>query len=187
MRRSPIPLGPLLFALALAACGEDKDAAPPPPAALTQDAIGHYDQMTVLDHDGPKGQIFVKGRDTPFWFSSVRDAVAFTLLPEEPKDIRAIYVQDVGRAQSWRDPGPQSWTDARAAHYVIGSKRMGGMGQPEAVPFSAREAADAFARDNGGRVVAFAEIPPDYILGDAPPSAQTAATPKGHSGHGKGH
>jgi len=163
----------LLAALALAACGEEKDAAPPPPAALTQDAIGHYDHMAVLDHDGPKGQIFVKGRDKPFWFSSVRDTVAFTLLPEEPKDIRAIYVQDIARAQNWRDPGPQSWMDARTAHYVIGSKRMGGMGQPEAVPFSAREAA-IVARD--------------YILGDGPPSApQTAGTPKGHSGHSKGH
>lgn len=168
---------PLLFVLALAACGEEKDAAPPPPAALTRDAVGYYDQMVVLDHDGPKGQIFVKDRDKPFWFSSVRDTVAFTLLPEEPKDIRAIYVQDVGRAESWRDPGPQSWIDARKAHYVIGSKRLGGMGQPEAVPFSSREAAEAFVRDNGGQVVAFADIPRDYILGDAPASANAAAKP----------
>ena len=176
-----------LLVLLLAACGEEKDAAPPPPAALTRDAVGHYDQMVVLDHDGPKGQIFVKDRDKPYWFSSVRDTIAFTLLPEEPKDIRAIYVQDIGRAQSWRDPGPQSWIDARTAHYVVGSRRPGGMGQPEAVPFSAREAADAFARENGGRVVAFAGIPRDYILGDSPTSAQTAGAPKGHSGHSQGH
>jgi copper chaperone NosL len=177
----------LMLPLALAACGEEKDAAPPAPAALTQDALGHYDHMVVLDHDGPKGQIFVKSRDKPFWFSSVRDTIAFTLLPEEPKDIRAIYVQDIGRAQSWRDPGPQSWMDARTALYVIDSKRMGGMGQPEAVPFSAREAAETFARDNGGRVVAFAEIPRDYILGDAAPSPKGQSGPKGHSGHPQGY
>jgi len=176
---------PLLLALALAACGEEQAAAPPPPAELTQEAIGHYDQMVVLDHDGPKGQIFVKGRDKPYWFSSVRDTIAFTLLPEEPKDISAIYVQDIARAQSWRDPGPQSWIEARGAHYVIGSKRMGGMGQPEAVPFSARDAAEAFIRDHGGQVVSFAEIPRDYILGDAP--AVAAGAPKGHSGHAQGH
>ena len=170
MHRFLILLGPLLLVLMLAACGEEKAAAPPPPAELTQDAIGHYDHMVVLDHAGPKGQIFVEGRDKPFWFSSVRDAIAFTLLPEEPKDIRAIYVQDLARAQSWQDPGPQSWMDARTALYVVGSKRMGGMGQPEAVPFSAREVADAFARENGGQVVAFAEIPRDYILGDAKPA-----------------
>lgn len=178
---------PLLLALVLVACGEEKDATPPQPAALTQDAVGHYDHMMVLDHDGPKGQIFVKGRDKPFWFSSVRDAIAFTMLPEEPKDIRVIYVQDIGRAESWRDPGPQSWTDARTAHYVIESKRMGGMGQPEAVPFSARDAAEAFVRENGGRVVAFAGIPRDYILGDVPPSAQTAGRPPAHSGHPQKH
>jgi hypothetical protein len=49
----------------------------------------------VLDHPGPNGQIFIKGQAEPVWFASVRDTVAFTLLPEEPKDVTAIYVNDM--------------------------------------------------------------------------------------------
>ena len=51
--------------------------------------------MNVLEHPGPKGQIITKGRIDPFWFTSVRDTVAFTLMPDQPRDIRAIYVSDM--------------------------------------------------------------------------------------------
>lgn len=159
-----------LLMLAAAGCDEPP-APPPPPAAMTRDAIGHYCGMILADHAGPKGQIFVASRDAPYWFSSARDAVAFTLLPDEPKDIRAIYVTDMGKAASWEQPGPESWTDARKAVYVIGSNRRGGMGQMETVPFADPARADAFAREHGGQVVRFADIPRDYVLGGDAPAA----------------
>lgn len=164
-----------LLMLGLAAC-DDKPSAPPAPAAMTRDAVGHYCGMILADHAGPKGQIFVAGRDAPYWFSSARDTVAFTLLPEEPKDIRAVYVTDMGKAASWEQPGPDSWTDARKAVYVIGSGRRGGMGQMEAVPFADRAKAELFARDYGGRIVSFDDIPRDYVLGGDTPAVS-------HSGH----
>lgn len=160
----------LFTAVALTACGEERKAEAPSPAMLTRAAVGYYDQMTVLDHEGPKAQIFVEARPIPFWFSSVRDAVVFTMLPEEPKDIRAIYVSDMARARTWADPG-ETWVEARAAHFVVGSVRMGGMGKPEPVPFSTAEAAEAFAREHGGQVVPFTSIPRGSILDD------DAATP----------
>jgi copper chaperone NosL len=52
------------------------------------------------------------------------------------------------------------------------------MGAAEAVPFGTREAADAFMAANGGKVVRFEQIPPDYVLGgEAPgePSERGAA------------
>lgn len=151
----------------LAACGEGQQAqAPPPPAELTREAVGYYCGMIVVDHPGPKGQIFVKGKEEPLWFSSVRDAIAFTLLPEETAEIRAIYVNDMGQATDWASPELGTWINAREAFYVIGSSRRGGMGALEAVPFSSRAAAEAFASEYGGRVVTLQEIPPDYILGD---------------------
>jgi copper chaperone NosL len=92
--------------------------------------------------------------------------VAFTLMPDQPRDIRAIYVSDMARATSWEQPGAANWIDARKAVFVIESRKQGGMGAAEAVPFGNRAAAEAFATANGGRVVTFAEIPGAYVLGD---------------------
>jgi copper chaperone NosL len=41
------------------------------------------------------------------------------------------------------------------------------------VPFGNREAADAFAATNGGRVMTFAEIPSAYVLGSDAPGEQS--------------
>ena len=157
---------PALLLLAMA-CGEEQIAEAPPPAELTREAIGHYCNMIVQDHKGPKGQIFLSGKPEPIWFSSVRDTLAFTLLPEEPKDIAAIYVNDMGRA-SWDKPEAGTWIEAKGAWYVIGSTQQGGMGAPEAVPFSKRADAEGFAAAHDGRVVAFSEVPSDAILGEVP-------------------
>jgi copper chaperone NosL len=154
-------------AMMLAGCGDEQaKVTPPPPQDLTAEAIGHYCGMNVLEHPGPKGQIILASRIDPVWFSSARDAIAFTLLPDEPKDIRAIYVSDMAKAPDWEKPGAGNWVDARKAWFVIGSAKRSGMGAEEAVPFSGRNAADRFANENGGRVVAFAEVPREYVLGD---------------------
>jgi len=149
--------------LALGACQREAEA-PPAPFAMTEDAMGRYCGMNVLEHPGPKGQVILAKYDEPVWFSSARDAIAFTMLPEEPKDFRAIYVSDMGKAPSWEEPGVDNWIDARQAFFVIGSDRKGGMGAAEAVPFSTEDAAQAFTGDHGGRVVRFDDVPRDYIL-----------------------
>jgi copper chaperone NosL len=149
--------------LALAACQRQTDA-PPAPFAMTEEAMGRYCGMNILEHPGPKGQIILAKYDEPIWFSSARDAIAFTMLPEEPKDIRAIYVSDMAKAPTWEKPGADNWIDARQAFFVVGSDRKGGMGAAEAIPFSIEEAAKLFAKGHGGRVVRFAEVPRDYIL-----------------------
>ena len=160
----------LLAALVLNACGEpDREATLPAPGEPTREAIGYYCNMIVVDHLGPKGQVFIGGRDEPIWFSSARDAIAFTLLPEEPKNITAIYVNDMGRA-SWERPEPDTWIDARRAWYVLGSDKVGGMGAPEAVPFADQSVAEAFAEQHGGEAVPFDQVSRDYVLAgvDAP-------------------
>lgn len=174
-----------LAGLLLGACGEDEVAEAPPPLEPTREAIGHYCNMIVLDHPGPKGQVFLADHPQPYWFSSARDTIAFTMLPEESRDILAIYVSDMGRAESWEKPGPGAWVDARQAFYVIGSDKRGGMGQAEAVPFSTREAAERFVGEHGGRIVAFSEIPRDYILGSDAPAPDEAAAPSHEHANGK--
>lgn len=168
----------LLIALSLSACKEE--AAKPAPQALTDAAIGRYCGMMLTEHEGPKGQVFIRGISEPLWFSSARDALAFTLLPEEPKDIAAIYVSDMGAAASWADPGPANWTDARTASFVVGGSAEGGMGGAEAVPFADKARAETFAAETGGRVVAFDAIPSDYVLGDQEPNPPAGEEPHDH-------
>lgn len=158
-------LAVLLLAGMLTACGEEKTAEAPPPAEVAGDVTGYFCGMLLAEHGGPKGQIHLKSQTEPVWFSSVRDTVAFTLLKEEPKDVTAIYVNDMSKAKNWEQPEPGTWIDAHAAWFVIGSSRVGGMGLPEAVPFGVEADATAFAAANGGRIVRLAEIPADYVLG----------------------
>jgi copper chaperone NosL len=171
-------------ALALTGCNDRKTAeAPPPPQELTASAIGHYCGMNVLEHTGPKGQIILASRKEPVWFSSARDAISFTMLPEEPKDISAIYVSDMAKAPSWDKPGEANWVDAKQAFFVIGSRMKGGMGADEAVPFSDKGAAERFATENGGRVMAFADVPKDYVLGAT--AEATGSVEEGHDAGGQ--
>lgn len=152
--------------LMLSAC--DRQETPPPsPAAQTAQAQGYYCGMLLSGHDGPKAQIWLRSGSAPLWFTSVRDAVIFTRLPEEPRDIAAFYVHDMERAQSWAAPGDDAFIDAFSAFYVIGSARRGGMGAPETVPFARREAAEAFADAEGGEVVTMSGIPDSYLFAPA--------------------
>lgn len=165
-------LAALLLAATLSACdGSENIAEAPPPAEIAGDVSGYFCGMLLTEHGGPKGQIHLKSQDEPVWFSSVRDTVAFTMLKEEPKDIVAIYVNDMGKARNWERPEPDTWIDARGAWFVIESRRVGGMGLPEAVPFGSSAAAESFAAENGGRVVRLADISADYVLGtpETPP------------------
>lgn len=171
----------LFLAAALGACSSEQAAEVPAPFVLIADATGHYCGMGVLEHDGPKGQIILTRAAGPVWFTSVRDTVAFTMLPEEPKNIAAIYVSDMGAAESWERPGAENWIDAHEAHYVIGSSRRGGMGVSEAVPFATEEAAQGFAAEHGGEIVRFGDIPADYVLGSPDEPAPQPAP--GHAGH----
>lgn len=180
MKRFRLPASLILIA-ALAGCSQERQAETVAPFALTETAMGRYCGMNVLEHPGPKGQIILEPANEPVWFSSARDTLAFTMLPEEPKGIAAIYVSDMGRAPSWEEPGAENWVDAHKAFFVIESDAVGGMGAKEAVPFSTREAADRFVAEKGGRIVGFDDMPEAYVLGDqAAPQTQPAAASHAH-------
>lgn len=150
--------------LALGAC-RDEVAALPDPVPLTAEAVGHFCQMHLLEHEGPKGQVHLDGMPAPLFFSQVRDAVAYLRLPEQSHMIRALYVNDMGApGASWAQPGATNWIAATDAHYVAGSARIGGMGAPELVPFADRARAEDFARTHGGRVTTLDGITDDEVL-----------------------
>jgi copper chaperone NosL len=174
----------MVLPLVVAGCSEQRSQASIGPQKLTSDAVGHYCGMTLTEHSGPKGQIILESRKDPVWFSSARDAVSFTMLAEEAKDIRAIYVSDMAKAPTWSDPGAENWIDAHHAFFVIGSRKQGGMGAPETVPFSSRAAAETFIAEHGGKIVAFAEVPRDYVLSSEPATEEVGG--KEHHNHDVG-
>jgi len=153
----------LLALLALVACKEDL-ATLPQPVSMTAEAVGHYCQMDLLEHPGPKAQVHLEGLPHPLFFSQVRDALAYRIMPEQSHAIVAIYVNDMGAAPSWEDTGPDNWTHADTAVYVVGSARAGGMGAAEMVPFASPKAARAFADQYGGTLMALGDIPATLIL-----------------------
>jgi copper chaperone NosL len=135
------------------------------PREMTAETLGHYCQMNLLEHPGPKAQVFMQGYASPLFFSQVRDAIAYTRAPEQVAPILAVYVNDMGASgATWELPGEGNWIAADAAFYVLGSAVEGGMGAPEAVPFSSRESAEAFVLAEGGHVLELAEIADDTVL-----------------------
>lgn len=150
----------LLFAFLLAACQEEL-AQNSDPLPLNPETIGHFCQMNLLEHEGPKGQVHLEGLPgAPLFFSQVSDLVVYLRLPEQSHPVLATYVSDMGApGATWASPGEANWTDARTAHYVVGAAVEGGMGAPEVVPFSSLAAAQAFAQEHGGAVMALDAIP----------------------------
>ena len=143
----------LIGLLLMVACSKEENGEVPPPVATVADATGHYCGMLLAEHAGPKGQILLQSGEKPVWFTSVRDTLTFLALPEEPKDIAAVYVSDMGKAPSWEKPGDTNWILADKAVYVIESDQVGGMGGAEAVPFGEEAAANTFIGQHGGRIV----------------------------------
>ena len=155
----------LLFALALSACQEDV-VQNTDPLPLTPETLGFFCQMNLLEHEGPKGQVHLEGLPgAPLFFSQVSDLVVYLRLPEQSHPILATYVSDMGApGATWASPGAANWTDARTAHYVVGAAVEGGMGAPEVVPFSSLAAAQAFAQEHGGDVMALDTIPDSAVI-----------------------
>ncbi|MCZ0963123.1 nitrous oxide reductase accessory protein NosL [Paracoccus benzoatiresistens] len=155
----------LAMILGLAACKQDL-AQDTTPVELTAETLGHFCQMNLLEHPGPKAQIHLEGMPgTPLFFSQVRDAIAYARLPEQSHPILAMQVNDMGApGATWEDPGRGNWIDADDAFFVLGSAREGGMGAPEAVPFGTEGPARAFAAQEGGTVMRLSQIPDDLVL-----------------------
>lgn len=170
----------LALFLGLAACKQEV-AQDTSPVELTAETLGHFCQMNLLEHPGPKAQVHLEGLPgTPLFFSQVRDAIAYQRLPEQSHPILALQVNDMGApGATWDDPGKGNWIAAEDAYFVVGSSQEGGMGAPETVPFGSEPAADSFAAQNGGKVLRLSEIPDDMVL--APVATDAATSPLANS------
>jgi copper chaperone NosL len=158
--RAPWRRAILVAAVALvAACA---DHAIVQPAEIAADTPCTLDGMLLAEFPGPKGQI-VYDQGPPDFFCDTVELVSTLLAPEQQKRVVAVYTQDMG-ATSWDKPQGH-WIDAKAAFYVIGSRRTGSMG-PTLATFAQETDAQAFVRDHGGKVLRFAEITPPMVTLD---------------------
>lgn len=152
----------LFVAALLAACGQVADQAAVP-VEISRDTACVLDGMILADFAGPKAQIHYEGQPKPDFFCDTVEMFSIYLRPEQQRRVRAIYVQDMGKA-AWEHPEGH-WIDARKAFYVVGSKARGSMG-PTIAAFAAEPDARAFAGRQGGRVLPFAEVRPEMAILD---------------------
>lgn len=147
--------GTAALMLLLAACSPAEDAALPPPLEPDANSVAYFCHMALIEHDGPKAQLFLRGQKAPVWFSSPGEAFMFLATElAQPRDLRAVYVNDMGRG-SWEKPEVGAWIEADKAFYVVGSSKTGAMGDKEAVPFASQDVAAQFAAQFGGHVLDF--------------------------------
>jgi copper chaperone NosL len=143
----------------LSACSPSAEA-PIVPAEIDPATTCDLDGMLLADYPGPKAQIFYAGQATPVWCCDTTEMFSLLLKPEQVRAVRAVFVQDMAAAD-WEQPRGH-WFDAKAGHYVLGSKRHGSMG-PTLASFRNDADAQRFAGTHGGRVLAFAAVKPEMV------------------------
>jgi len=116
----------------------------------------HVCGMIITRFPGPKGEAFIKHQSEPHKFCSTRDLFVWLLQPETEAIVEAIYVHDMEKP-AWDAPAAEHLIPAESAWYVVGSSRLGAMGTT-LVSFAKRSAAEKFAGEYGGKVMAFKEI-----------------------------
>lgn len=153
-----------LLASSLLACGPQGGSGN---AAVAIEIDRHtscaLDGMLLADFPGPKGQIHYTDRAEPDFFCDLVELFHIYLDPEVVVPVRALFVQDMGKA-AWDHPEGH-WIDARSAWFVHGSSRRGSMG-PTIASFANEADARKFATEFGGTAVPFDGITPDMVALD---------------------
>ena len=158
--RALLALAVLGATLSLAGCDQATETASVAPVEIDRTTSCDLDGMLLSDYPGPKAQIHYAGQEAPAFFCDTTELLTTLLAGEQVRAIRAVYVQDMAKAD-WDHPEGH-WIDARSAFYVFGSKRTGSMG-PTVASFAQQADADRLATENGGKVLAFAAIKRDMV------------------------
>lgn len=149
-----------LLGCALLGCDQSSSTKPLAPVEIDASTACELDGMLLADYPGPKAQIHYAGQETPTFFCDTVEMFHALLAPEQVKAIRAVYVQDMGKAD-WTQPRG-NWIDAKSGFYVLGSKRHGSMG-PTIASFAQELDAKKFAEQWGGKLLRYNEVKPDMV------------------------
>jgi copper chaperone NosL len=173
LERAPAPAGKpmrlraVLVACAaatlLVACGKADGPKALVPVEIDRNTACSLDGMLLADYPGPKAQIHYADRAEPDFFCDTMEMFAIFLKPEQVRPVRALFVQDMGKAD-WKEPR-DNWIDAKAAWYVHGSSKHGSMG-PTIASFALEADAQKFAKEHGGKVVAFTGVTAEMVALD---------------------
>lgn len=165
MKRLSIVPATLIMALALmlAACSESKEVTreKPDPVHFESGDECHVCGMAITRFPGPKGEAIAGKEEQVRKFCSTRDMFSWVLQPENVNRDHVLYVHDMAETE-WDKPDDAALIDAREAFYVVGSERSGAMG-PTLASFAEKSAAEAFAEEFGGEVVAFADVTMEHL------------------------
>ncbi|MBL4899298.1 MAG: nitrous oxide reductase accessory protein NosL [Colwellia sp.] len=125
----------------------------------------HLCGMLITRFDGPKGEVFRKETgDQVFKFCSTRDMFSYYLDPENKRNVAQMLVHDMSKMPWGSDSiDDKYFIDAKTAWYVVGSERIGAMGETLA-SFSQQDDAQAFAKEFGGKVLSFDGISYDALM-----------------------
>ena len=144
----------------LVACDQAPQAQALAPVEIDRATSCELDGMLLADYPGPKAQVFYAGQENPRFFCDTVELFNILLAGEQVRTPKAVFVQDMGQAD-WQEPRGH-WIDAKAALYVLGSKRHGSMG-PTIASFAQEADAVKFAAEYGGKVLRFGEITADMV------------------------
>ena len=145
-------------AVSLLGCGNAESTPLLAAAEIDPATTCDLDGMILADYPGPKGQIHYMGTAAPVFFCDTVEMFAALLRPEQVRKVRAVFVQDMGKAD-WKRPLGH-WFNARAGFYVPGSRRHGSM-SPTIASFAVEADARRFAAEYGGKVLRFDDVKPD--------------------------
>ncbi len=145
----------------LAGCGERaSEAQSLAPIEIDRSTSCELDGMLLSDYPGPKAQVHYAAQEKPSLFCDTVELFSTLLAGEQVRAVRAVYVQDMGKAE-WDHPQGH-WIDAKTAFFVLGSKRHGSMG-PTIASFAQEQDAAKFASEYGGKVLRFGDIKADMV------------------------
>lgn len=130
------------------------------PVEIDRSTSCELDGMLLADYPGPKAQVHFAGQDKPSFFCDTVELFSTLLAGEQVRAVKAIYVQDMGKAD-WNAPQGH-WIDGKTAVYVVGGKRTGSMG-PTIGSFAQEVDAQKFAGEYGGKVTRFSDITPAMV------------------------
>ena len=139
------------FALLLAACGDDKPAAPAEPVAtIPADARDYFNQMGVTDTGGSKGQVQRSDSGETVWFDSVRTTLTYLNLPETANQPLTAWVS--------AHDNPAQWIAVNDAWFVHSADAPQLIGKDDYLPFADKAAAEKFAGEHQGKILRASDI-----------------------------